>query len=54
MQAYEAIRWALDRLNKRNEVLNGEFLPDFYIPGVRIGILNAFLNLLSPPQAINT
>ena len=37
MQSYEAVRWALDRLNKENEMLNGEFLDDTYIPGVKIG-----------------
>ncbi|XP_052799376.1 metabotropic glutamate receptor 3-like [Mya arenaria] len=39
MQAYEAIRWALDRLNKINEDLNGERLDDYYIPGVRLGMV---------------
>ncbi|KAL4223423.1 hypothetical protein ACF0H5_016893 [Mactra antiquata] len=39
MQSYEAIRWALDRLNKKDEVLNGEYLDDYYIPGVRIGMM---------------
>lgn len=37
MQSYESIRWALDRLNKKDEVLNGEYLDDFFIPGIRIG-----------------
>jgi len=37
MQSYEAIRWALDRLNKENEMLNGEFLDDTFIPGIKIG-----------------
>lgn len=37
MQSYEAIRWILDRLNKKDEYLNGEFLSDYFIPGVRIG-----------------
>ena len=37
MQAYEAIRWALDLVNKKGEYLNGEFLKDFYVPGIRIG-----------------
>lgn len=37
MQAYEAIRWALDRLNKKNEELNGEFLNNSYVPGVELG-----------------
>lgn len=38
MQSYEAIRWALDRLNKKNTVLNGEFLTDSYVPGVKLGM----------------
>ena len=37
MQSYEAIRWALDRLNKEKEELNGEYLNDTYIPGVKLG-----------------
>ena len=37
MQAYEALRWAIDRLNKKNEVLNGEMLTDSYIPGITLG-----------------
>lgn len=37
MQAYEAVRWAIDRLNKKNEELNGEFLTDSYIPGITLG-----------------
>lgn len=40
MQSYEAIRWALDRLNKKNTVLNGEFLTDSYVPGVKLGKLH--------------
>ncbi|XP_053375882.1 uncharacterized protein LOC123533311 isoform X2 [Mercenaria mercenaria] len=39
MQSYEAIRWALDRLNKKDEVLNGEDLDDYYIPGIKIGMI---------------
>ncbi|XP_061163158.1 uncharacterized protein LOC133172311 isoform X1 [Saccostrea echinata] len=38
MQSYEAIRWALDRLNKKNIILNGQFLNDSYIPGVKLGM----------------
>lgn len=39
MQSYEAIRFALDLVNKKGEVLNGEKLKDFYVPGIRIGML---------------
>ncbi|XP_033748674.1 LOW QUALITY PROTEIN: uncharacterized protein LOC117333478 [Pecten maximus] len=39
MQSYEAIRWALDRLNKKNEELNGEYLNNSYIPGVELGMM---------------
>ena len=38
MQSYEAVRWALDRLNKKDEELNGEYLTDTYIPGVKLGM----------------
>ncbi|KAK3084395.1 hypothetical protein FSP39_012853 [Pinctada imbricata] len=38
MQAYEAIRWALDRLNKKDQILNGEYLNNSYIPGVNLGM----------------
>jgi len=37
MQSYEAIRWALDRLNKKGQILNGQLLTDSYIPGVKLG-----------------
>ena len=40
MQAYEAVRWAIDRLNKKNEELNGEFLNNSYIPGITLGKYN--------------
>ncbi|KAL3856569.1 hypothetical protein ACJMK2_011304 [Sinanodonta woodiana] len=39
MQSYEAVRWAIDRLNKKNEILNGQYLNDTYIPGVKIGMI---------------
>lgn len=38
MQGYEAIRWAIDRLNKKGTMLNGEFLTDSYVPGITIGM----------------
>ena len=43
MQSYEAIRWALDRLNKEGEELNGEYLSDTYIPGVKLGKLHNYM-----------
>ncbi|KAL8604641.1 hypothetical protein ACOMHN_013421 [Nucella lapillus] len=38
MQWYEALRYALDLVNKKNEFLNGEYLDDYYVPGVRLGM----------------
>ncbi|CAL1533763.1 unnamed protein product [Lymnaea stagnalis] len=38
MQSYEAIRWVLDLLNKKNESLQTQFLTDYYVPGIRLGM----------------
>lgn len=38
MQQYEALRWALDLVNKKDEFLNGEYLTDYYVPGIRLGM----------------
>ncbi|XP_067683866.1 uncharacterized protein [Haliotis asinina] len=38
MQAYEAIRWALDLINKKDQKLNGENLTDTYVPGIKLGM----------------
>lgn len=38
MQSYEAIRWVLDLLNKKNEFLQTQYLTDYYVPGVRLGM----------------
>ncbi|KAK7087416.1 hypothetical protein V1264_021473 [Littorina saxatilis] len=38
MQSYEALRYALDLVNKKDEFLNGEFLTDYYVPGIRMGM----------------
>ena len=37
MQAYEALRYALDLVNKKDEFLNGQYLTDYYVPGIRMG-----------------
>lgn len=37
MQAYEALRYAFDLVNKKDEFLNGQFLTDYYVPGIRLG-----------------
>lgn len=52
MQSYEAIRWALDRLNKKNTILNGEFLSDSYVPGVKLG--NAKFYSSAPKQTLQS
>ncbi|CAI9740511.1 Metabotropic glutamate receptor 3 [Octopus vulgaris] len=39
MQAYEAIRWTLDLLNKKGEYFNGQYLTDSYVPGVLLGMV---------------
>ncbi|BFZ18685.1 hypothetical protein BsWGS_21724 [Bradybaena similaris] len=38
MQAYEAIRWVLELLNKKNELLQTQLLTDYYVPGIRLGM----------------
>ncbi|KAK7481553.1 hypothetical protein BaRGS_00027202, partial [Batillaria attramentaria] len=38
MQPYEALRWALDLVNKKDELLNGQYLTDYYVPGIRLGM----------------
>ena len=38
-QAYEAMKWALDRLNQDTGTINGETITDSYVPGVKIGKL---------------
>ncbi|XP_076434694.1 uncharacterized protein LOC143274691 [Babylonia areolata] len=38
MQWYEALRYALDLVNKKDEFLNGQYLDDYYVPGVRLGM----------------
>lgn len=38
MQSYEALRFALELVNKKNETLNTGFLTDYYIPGIRLGM----------------
>lgn len=40
MQAYEAMRWALQRINQDSGVLQGNYITDSYIPGVKIGKLS--------------
>ena len=42
MQSYEAIRWAIELLNKERVELNGQFLTDTYVPGIKIGLLIFF------------
>lgn len=37
MQAYEAIRWALELLNKKDQILNGDNLTSTYVPGIKLG-----------------
>ncbi|XP_052832786.1 metabotropic glutamate receptor 3-like [Octopus bimaculoides] len=39
MQAYEAIRWTLDLLNKKGEYFNGQYLADSYVPGILLGMV---------------
>uniref|UniRef100_A0A2C9LVZ4 Uncharacterized protein n=1 Tax=Biomphalaria glabrata TaxID=6526 RepID=A0A2C9LVZ4_BIOGL len=38
MQSYEAIRWVLELLNKKNETLQTQFLTEFYVPGIKLGM----------------
>ncbi|XP_041349145.1 uncharacterized protein LOC121368478 [Gigantopelta aegis] len=38
MQSYEAIRWAIELLNKEKIEYNGQFLTDTYVPGIKIGM----------------
>ncbi|KAK3802485.1 hypothetical protein RRG08_043316 [Elysia crispata] len=38
MQSYEAIRWVLDLLNKKGEKIWTEFLDDYYVPGIPLGV----------------
>jgi hypothetical protein len=38
MQSYEALRFAFELVNKKNETLNTQFLTDFYVPGIRLGM----------------
>ncbi|CAG5123321.1 unnamed protein product, partial [Candidula unifasciata] len=38
MQAYEAIRWVLELLNKKNESIQTQFQKDYYVPGIRLGL----------------
>ena len=37
MKTYEAMRWALGRINQNSGHLNGEAVSESYIPGVKIG-----------------
>ncbi|GAB1608013.1 Metabotropic glutamate receptor 3, partial [Argonauta hians] len=39
MQSYEAIRWTLELLNKKEEYFNGQYLKDTYVPGIRLGMI---------------
>lgn len=37
MQGYEALRWVLDLLNKKNETIQTQWVDDYYVPGIRLG-----------------
>ena len=37
MKAYEAMRWALGRINQDSGFIDGEAISKSYIPGVKIG-----------------
>ena len=37
MHSYEAIRLALELLNKKNETLGTTRLTDSYVPGIKLG-----------------
>ena len=37
MQTYEALRWAVARINQDSGVINGRAIVDSYVPGVKIG-----------------
>ncbi|XP_059178375.1 uncharacterized protein LOC131957655 [Physella acuta] len=38
MQGYEALRWVLDLLNKKNETIQTQWVDDYYVPGIRLGM----------------
>ncbi len=53
MPAYEAMRWALGRLNQDSGTINGEDIVDSYIPGVKIGKSSARKRASSTQLSLN-
>ncbi|GFS13478.1 metabotropic glutamate receptor 3, partial [Elysia marginata] len=54
MQAYEAIRWVLDQLNKKDVLIQTELVTDYYVPGIPLGLKmkNYCLNDFSAQAAV--
>ncbi|KAH9518675.1 hypothetical protein Btru_005959 [Bulinus truncatus] len=38
MQSFEALRWVLELLNKKNETIQTQFQTDYYVPGIKLGM----------------